>query len=122
MTTTNSAVWNILYVCPPSEAKEAAGILIVDCSADRLLIRVKGELNTVNEDIHIVWGGFAGDLAMQSNHSGAEEVLKSLEGSASHAFQLSARHSVEAADLSQTLMELYSEHVGHVSDSITIPQ
>ena len=122
MTTTNAAVWTILYVCPPSEPKEAVGILLVDSTADRLLIRVKEELNTVDEDIEIVWGSFAEHLVMQSKDSGAERVLKSLESSASHAFQLSARHSVEAFDLPHTLEELYSKHVGDISDSISIPQ
>jgi hypothetical protein len=123
MTTTNAAaVWTILYVCGPSEPKEAAGILLVDRTADRLLIRVKEELNTVDEDIHLVWGGFLEDLVMQSKDFGAEQVLKSLESDASHAFQLSARHSVEAADLPHTLEEIYSKHVGHVSNSITIQQ
>ena len=122
MTTTNAAVWTILYVCPPSEPREAVGILLVDSTADRLLIRVKEDLNTVDEDIDAVWGSFAEYLVMQSKDSGAEQVLKSLESSASHAFQLSERHSVEAADLLHTLEELYSRHVGHVADSISITQ
>jgi hypothetical protein len=122
MTTTSTAIWTILYACPPSEPKEAAGILLVDSTADSLLIRVKEQLNTVDEDIDLIWGSLAEDLVVQSKDSGAEQVLKSLEGSASHAFQLSARHSVQAADLPHTLMELYSKHIGHVSDSISIPQ
>ena len=122
MTTTTAAVWTILYVCPPSEPKEAAGILLVDSTADCLLIRVKEKLNTVDQDIEVVWGSFAEDLLIQSKDSGAEHVLQSLESSASHAFQLSERHSVEAADLRHALDELYSTHVGHVSDSISIPQ
>jgi hypothetical protein len=123
MTTTNAAaVWTILYVCGPSEPKEAAGILLVDSTTDRLLIRVKEELNTVDEDIHIVWGAFLEDLILQSQDFGAEQVLKSLETNASHAFQLSERHSIEAAHLPHTLEEIYSKHVGHISDSITIPQ
>ena len=122
MTTTNAAVWTILYVCPPSQPKEAVGILIVDSATDRLFIRVKDELTTVNEDIEAVWGSFAEDLVVQSKDSGAEHVLKSLESSASHAFQLSERHSAEAADLPHTLEELYSKHVGHVADSVLIPQ
>jgi hypothetical protein len=121
MTSATTAVWSILYVCPPSEPTEVAGILLVDTATDRLLARLKQRLSTLNEDIDLIWGSFAEDLAIQSRKLGADQLLTSLEGTASHAFQVSARHAVEAVDLPHTLIELYSSHVGHISDSISIP-
>ena len=94
----------------------------MDTATDRLLARLKQRLSTMNEDIDLMWSSFAEDLAIHSRKLGAQQVLKSLEDTASHALQVSPRHAVEAADLSRTLIELYSSHVGHLSDSISIPE
>jgi hypothetical protein len=106
------AEWMIIYVCPPGQPREPAGIFLVDNDSGRLLLRVKEELDTGNEDIALVWRGFAEDLTELSRELGADEVLKWLEDSASNSFQLSEHHPTESADLSKLLDGLYLDNVG----------
>jgi HD-like signal output (HDOD) protein len=105
------ADWSLLFVYPPGKQPESAGILLLDPKTNELYVRLKCQLRNNDEDLLEVWELLSEDLEQKSKELGGDRVLRSLEASLSHTFQVSDRYKVEMVDPDHTIAKLFEEHV-----------
>jgi len=111
MSNPHVADWMLVLVCAPGAEPEPAGILLLDHTSNRLLVKLKPSLEQTDESILEVWQDLADDLGSKAVAYGGAEVVDWLESTASHTFQVSDRKRLEAADLETALQQLYIGHV-----------
>lgn len=101
----------VVLFCLPGRAPEPAGVLLLETESNQLAIKLKPKLNQDDEMVAAFWDELAEDLSRQAQEAGGSEVVRWLEMTASHVFQISPRISIESSDLDQTMQRLYREHV-----------
>ena len=99
--------WMTLLFCPPGKAAQPIGILLLD-QANRLTVKLKPKLDCDDEAVLAVWEGFVEDL---NEEAGGYQLVRGLEMTGSHVFQVSRRQIIEAENLAQVLNDLYHQNV-----------
>jgi hypothetical protein len=95
-----------LLLCAPGKAAQPVGVLLVE--ANRLAVKLKPKLDLDDETVLAVWEGLVRDLKEEGT---GYQLVRWLEMTGSHVFQVSARQMVEAENLAQALNDLYHQNV-----------
>ncbi len=107
MPSTQTAEWMTLLFCAPGKTAQPVGILLLD-HTNRLTVRLKQGMDCDDETVLAVWEALVEDL--QEEVAGYQ-LVRWLEMTGSHVFQVSSRQVVEAEDLAQALNGLYRQNV-----------
>jgi len=99
--------WMTLLFCPPGKAAQPIGILLLH-HAKRLTVKLKPKLDCDDKVLLAVWEGFVEDLHEDAS---GYQLVRWLEMTGSHVFQVSARQIIEAENLDEVLNDLYHQHV-----------
>ncbi len=107
-----SGEYCILTVHLPGQIPQPSGILLLDSSSDRLLVRFRRDWSEwADDEDREVLGEIEADLLAKAEERGGAVVMRQLEEEVSWAFRLSERQQIASRDFERTLLRLYREHI-----------
>lgn len=110
--TTRSATLSILELEAPGRETVAAGVLLLDLSADRLYIRLRRDWDTVVPDQAEVLELIESDLSAKAAEMGGSSLLVYLEDTLSNLLRIGDRHEIAAEDdFERAVSRLYRQNV-----------
>ena len=109
--TVKSAEWVMLFATLPRRARQPAGVLLLDPATDELHIRLRDDLDRIDDDFSEVWAVLGDDLGRIAREMGGNNFLLWLEDMASLTIQLSGRQLIPIVLAEKTADELFRLHV-----------
>jgi phage repressor protein C with HTH and peptisase S24 domain len=113
ITQTRTARFSVVQAETPGRGLVNIGVLLEDPESDRLSLRFRRDLATLQEDEEDqqVLEALADDLAAKGRQMGAAKLFEYLESTLSGSIRITDREEIQAEDLARALNRLYLAHV-----------
>ena len=108
---TKSGQWTIVFICLFQREALPGGILLLDKTADSLVVKLLSLLPTDDEAIRVVWSELGDELVKYSMQAGGEATLAWLEDIASHFIRVGSREEIQFIDPNTAVEDLFLTHV-----------